>query len=343
MATGVPGTLRGYWGSMLERLRGRARWLDTTLDVHARVGAVGGGAQAAAIALSGFLSLFPLLLVAVAVVGVTSSADQAFTADVIDRLGLTGDAAGLVTDAISSAESTRATASVVGLTGLVWSGLGVVGSLAAASNAVWQTAGGGLLDRVRGLVWLAGAGAMLICSLALSAAVGLLPALLAPLPPLLGVGLDVVLFLWTFTILAPPGVGWRSQVRGAIVAGIGFGVAKLAAGLVLAGSVASNSALYGGLGVVFAVLGWLTLCGRLVIYAMAANVVLYEARRGTLTVGIEVPHLEGVEPVAADRGGAVVTESGDTESGDTESGDTESGDTESGDTEAPGPSVTGRA
>lgn len=292
---------------MLERLRGRARWLDTLLDIHARVGAIGGGAQAAAIALAGFLSLFPLLLVAIAVIGATSSADAAFTSDLIDRLGLTGDAAGLVTDAISSAESTRATASVVGLVGLVWSGLGVVGALSAASNAVWQTVGRGLVDKLQGLVWLAGAGALLICSLGLSAAAGLLPALLAPLPPLAGVALDVGLFLWTFTTLGSQQIGWRRQLPGALVAGVGFGVLKLAAGLVLAGSVASNSALYGSLGVVFAVLGWLALCGRLVVYAMATNVVCYEAARGTVTVDIEVPRVDGVVPVAADRGGAALT------------------------------------
>ena len=48
-----------------------------------------------------------------------------FAAEVVDQLGLEGKAADQVTDAIDTAQGSRRTASVVGLVGLAWAGLGV--------------------------------------------------------------------------------------------------------------------------------------------------------------------------------------------------------------------------
>jgi len=69
--------------------------------------------------------------------------------------------------------------------------------------------------------------------------------------------------------------------------------------------VASSSALYGSIGVVFAILAWLALASRLVVYASALNVVRHEQRHGTVTVEIRVPRLAGEVPLRATRGGAV--------------------------------------
>ena len=49
--------------------RARWPWLDRRLRVHERFGEIGGGPLSSSIALATFLSLFPLLLVAIAVVG----------------------------------------------------------------------------------------------------------------------------------------------------------------------------------------------------------------------------------------------------------------------------------
>ena len=60
-------------------------------------------------------------------------------------------------DTIATAEESRRAASVVGFVGLLWSGLGLVGSLQTACNAAWQVQGRGLLDKLFALRWLAGA------------------------------------------------------------------------------------------------------------------------------------------------------------------------------------------
>ena len=63
---------------MFDRLCERFPWLRTPLAVHQRVGDVGGGPLSSSIALAGFLSLFPILLVAIAVVGFVAAGQTDF-------------------------------------------------------------------------------------------------------------------------------------------------------------------------------------------------------------------------------------------------------------------------
>jgi hypothetical protein len=56
-------------------------------------------------------------------------------------------------------------------------------------------------------------------------------------------------------------------------------------------------------GVVFALLGWLLLFGRLVVYAAVVEVLMWEGRHGTVQLTIEAPARPGVAPVGATRAG----------------------------------------
>jgi uncharacterized BrkB/YihY/UPF0761 family membrane protein len=85
----------------------------------------------------------------------------------------------------------------------------------------------------------------------------------------------------------------------------GFEVLKVVGGVLVPRAVAGSSALYGSLGVVFAVLAWLLLYARLIVYGAVLNVVRYEAGAGTVTVEIEVPRIAGEVPLSTNRGGAV--------------------------------------
>src|SRR5262245_42312786 len=139
------------WG--VERLR-RLPIVRSFLPVHERVSAVGGGPLASSIALGGFVSLFPLLLVGVAVLGFVSAGDTDFPSRVVEQLGLEGRAADQVVEIIDTAEQSRRAASVVGLIGLVWAGLGVAGALENALNATWQVQGRGITSRLVAVAWL---------------------------------------------------------------------------------------------------------------------------------------------------------------------------------------------
>jgi membrane protein len=210
-----------------------------------------------------------------------------------------------VQDAIATAEESRQAASIIGLAGLLWSGLGVVGSLQTALNAVWQVKGRGLSDRLVAFRWLLGAGALFLATAALGPLLRVLPGPVKPLSILLGLVLSTALFLWTYTSLGNSHVGWRAHLPGAVLVALGFEVLKTVGAVYVPRAVASSSALYGSLGVVFAVLAWLLLYGRLIVYGAVVNVLRWEDQAGTVTVDLEVPRVAGEVPLTATRGGAV--------------------------------------
>ncbi len=291
----------------LARWRARWRWLDAVLRVTDRFGAIGGGPLSSSIALATFVSLFPLLLVIIAIVGFVSSARSDFAFQLIDDLGLRGTAAQTMRDALSTAEGSRKAASVVGLVGLLWSGLGVAGSVQTALNAAWQVQGRGLLDKAVALKWLVGAGLLFLSTAALGPVLRWAPGPAKPPTILLGVALTTVLFVWTYLALGNSHVGWRAHLPGALLVAVGFEALKAIGSIYVPRVVASSSALYGSLGVVFAVLAWLLVYGRLIVYGAVLNVVRYERVAGTVTAEIEVPRIEGEVPLTTTRGGAVET------------------------------------
>jgi membrane protein len=275
------------------------------MAVNERFNAVGGGPLSSSIALAAFVSLFPLLLVIIAVLGFVSSGDSGFAVRLVHDLGLRGSTADTVRDALQSAEESRTAASIVGLLGLLWSGLGVVGSLQTALNTAWQVQGRGLRDKLVALRWLAGAGLLFLATAVLGPVLGLVPGVLKPLTIVVGLALTTVLFLWTYSALGNSHVGWRTHLPGAVLVAVGFEVLKAIGSIYVPRAVASSSALYGALGVVFALLAWLLLYGRLIVYGAALNVVRHEQGAGTVTAEIEVPRIDGEVPLTTTRGGAV--------------------------------------
>ena len=291
----------------LERLSPR-RYRPTrfALAIQDRYSELHGGELASAITLSAFLSLLPLLIVGIAVFGFFSAASSKDLAvETVSRLGLdtSSDTANLITEAIRTAESSRKAASAVGLAGLLWTGLGLVNALQYAWNTAWQVPGRGLRDKAVGLAWLGGAGVVFAGSFVLSAGAQLLPWYLAPLGIVAGLATGVGLWLWTAHTLPNRQVGWKPLLPGALLGAAGFEILKVVASFIVPRVVASSSDLYGPVGVVFAVLGWLLLFGRLVVYAAVVEVVLWEKRHGTVQLTLEAPARPGVAPVSATRAG----------------------------------------
>jgi membrane protein len=279
--------------------------LRTVIRVQRRYGELNGNYMASAVTLSSFLSIFPLLLFAVAVLGYFAAGSPDLAGSVVDKLGLTGDAARAVVDTIHTAERSRRTASIVGVVGLLWSGLGLVAALQYAINTSWQVTGRGWKDKLKGLAWLGGASLLFMGSFAVGAALNFLPGWLSPLNILVGLGLDLALWLWTMKALSNRDVGWKALLPGAVVGAVGFEALKLVGSVYVPRLVASSSALYGSLGVVFAILAWLLFFGRLIVYSTVVNVVRWEEDHGTVTVDLPVPKLPGQVPTQATRAGEV--------------------------------------
>jgi len=291
----------------LDALSERYRWLGVALKVQKRYREVKGSFLAAAVTLMGFISVFPLLLVGIAVVGFISSSSVDVSGDIISKMGLKDESARLVSNAIGKAEQSRKAASVIGLAGLLWSGLGLVGAVQQALNTTWQVEGRGLRDKLTGLVWLAGTGVLFAASFAITAAINFLPGIFAPLNVVVGLAIGVGMWLWMMKELPNHDVGWKALLPGAIFGAVGLEVLKLVGSICVPYLIKSSSGLYGSIGIVFGILVWLLFFGKLLVYASTLNVVLWEDKHGTVEVEVEMPRLPNSDQEGANRSGNAVT------------------------------------
>lgn len=294
----------------LRRLGEKYRWLGTTLDVQERYQECEGAVVAQSLTLTLFLSIFPLILVVTAVIGFITNGDPNVTGDLVSRFGLTGTAAETFRTAVSTAQHSRRSATLVGFAGLLLAALGIITGMKRAINRPWQIRGRGFRDYGGGVVWLVGGGVLLaVSSAGVGIALGILGTFGHFVAPILAAGVNTLFFWFTFMILGSVSVGARPLRPGAIAAGIGFELLTLVGTYYVPRTVASSSALYGSIGVVFAILAFLFLFARLVVYSSTLNVVLYEREKGTQTVPIEAPVLPGADVESADRAGIVQTAS----------------------------------
>ncbi len=298
---------------LLDKIAARLPFLKPVAAVQRRYGDVGGNHLAASFTLQAFLSIFPLILVGLAVLGFVSAHSHGVAGGItggqgdlagrlVEQLGLQGESAKMMTDAVHAAERSRKAASIVGFLGLLWSGLGLVAALQFAYNSVWQVKDRGMKDKAFGLLWLGGAAVLFVGGAAATTALRWLPGFLAPVGILVTFLVSVGLWLWTLRVLPNTKLPWRALLPGALLGAIGLEVLKAVGAYYVPKAVASSSQLYGSLGIVFAVLAWLLLFGRLVVYSAVLNVVRYEKSEGTLQAVIEAPPVPDVRPVA-DRSG----------------------------------------
>lgn len=303
---------------MKEKLRALGRrwpWLGRALDVQDRFSEINGRSATSAITISVFIAIFPLLLVAIAIIGYLASGDQEIPSRVIDNLGLTGSTAETMRDAIATASDSKRTASVVGLAGLAWSGSGVAVALQQGVRTPWQQRSKGIKDRLLGITFLVLGGIGFAAAIALGGVLNFLPdevpkAVVAVAAIAVGVAAEIGLFWWMFVSLGTRRVTPRDLLPGAIAAGIGFEILKLVGTVYVPQLVAKSSSLYGPLGIVFAILAWLAIFARLIVYCSTLNAVRFEAREGTMELTLYAPRFADVEPIGATRGGVVLTADG---------------------------------
>jgi membrane protein len=275
----------------------RMRVIGPVLRVQQRYSELRGNNLAASVAFQVFVSIFPLMLVIVGIAGIVShSSDVDVAGRIVGNLGLTGESADAIRNAVEAAEENRNATAPLGLLGLLWSGLGLVNALQYACNQVWQVEERGLKDKAVGLLWLGGAVVLFVATSAVTAVLNWLPGAAAPVGIAVGLTVNLLLWLWTFKVLPNRDLPWAALLPGAAVGAVGMEVLKLVGGIYVPRAVDSSSALYGSLGVVFAVLGWLLVFSRLVLYATVVNVTRWERRVGTVRTTIEVPGGREIQP-----------------------------------------------
>jgi membrane protein len=266
------------------RARGKAPWLDHLVQAGQRYGADQGNQLAAAVTYFSFLSLFPLLLLTVSVLGFVLAGHPDLTARVIK--GISDALPGQSKDAINGAIHSRKAVGLIGLLGLLYAGLGWVGNLRTAIRTVWHqnvNAGNIVTSKLNDLLILAGLGLALIASVAISgvgnAATSFVTRTLS-LAGVPGIGVitrvvtiaiamaaNVVIFLYLFVRLPRVQTPWRRSIKGAVFAAVGFEILKMIGAFYVARTTRNATATYGALGVVIGALVWINLVCRFVIFA----------------------------------------------------------------------------
>jgi len=239
---------------------------DWLRELQHRYNAIHGPSLASGITLYGFLALFALLILAVAVVGLFANNDGQFAANVVKNLGITGEAARTVTKTITSAQSSHQLASVVGVMGIIWLGTSFALVTAHAFDAAWNIPGEGLTTRGRGILWLLGMVALAVVALGATSLWALLPNFLSPIVLLISLGANTGLWMWTSWILPHRKMSWRVTLVPSFAAAVALEILKILGAYVVPRLVSSSSEIYGTLGVVFALLAWLLILGRIVVY-----------------------------------------------------------------------------
>lgn len=270
----------------LAAARERSRLFDHLISTFQHYGKVEGTVLAGAVTFFGFLSFFPILAIAFAVVGVITGAYPDAEDSVTKALtevfpGMIGKGEGKIDPA--SFEEAAATAGAIGLVTLLYTGLGWLSTLRRALQDVFEVprskAPNFVVGKLVDLVMLGVIGLVLVVSVAVSSATaGLVDRILDAvglddvtamyeLFTGVGVGLGLasstVMFYVAFRLLAKPAASSGALWRGALLAAIGFEVLKLAASYLI--TLTKDDPAFAVFGTALILLVWINYFSRLLL------------------------------------------------------------------------------
>jgi membrane protein len=308
--------------SFIARQRRQRPWFDHLVRAYEAFNDRYGNHYGAAITYFSVLSLFPLVMIAFAIVGFVLAGDPVALKNLQETItGAVPDGLDkIINDLIDEAIKQRGTVGIIGLLAAAYSGLGWMSNLRDALTAQWGIAHKDVpfLKRMRSdLLSLLGLGLALAVSFGLTAAGSGLGSLLLGWLGLdddawavfllrvativLAVAANWVVFIWVLSRLPREKVSARSAVRGAIAAAIGFEILKQAATLFLAGVTSSPA------GVVFGpIIGLLIFANLVARFLLFITAWTATAQENVLAAAPEPPPPAVIRPVMQVRGGPTV-------------------------------------
>lgn len=239
------------------------------------------GHQAALLAYFGFFSLFPLLLVAVTLLGMLLRNNPELQRRLLDsaltQFPIIGEEIGKNVRGLATAGAGL----VIGIAGALWGGLGGLKALQNAMDHVWdipvRRRANTIRQVVRALMMLgillvfAGVSTGLSGLGAVAQSLGLFG---RALTLTLGAAVNFSIFLIIFKLMTVADVSWRDVLPGAVVAGVGWSVLQTVGNFLVERQLSNASELYGFFGIVLGLLSWMYLGAQLTLYAAEINVVL---------------------------------------------------------------------
>jgi membrane protein len=276
----------------VKRLLG-LRWVRLGLAVQKRGGEDAVGPRAAALAFFAFLSLFPLLLVGLSVIGSFLSPKD--TAEIVRSVAETVPGLeGIVDRNLRILLRSGATIGILGLIGLAWTASGAASSARQALADVFRTPKPNILHGrlepfgIMVLLGLIGVVSIAVTTTASSwSSGGPLGVVIRVLALLLTMGIDFGFLSLAYWLLTPRGgPKWAEHAPGAILMTIAWTAIKVLGSWYATRVVVRSSALYGAIGGVFGLLIILQLTATAFLYCAELTAVLLEepgGRRRTAT------------------------------------------------------------
>jgi membrane protein len=310
----IKDTASGTWTNIKRRFP----WLAHVVNAYSHYTKQNGNYLAAAITFFSFLALFPLILLVVSVAGFVLAHDQSLLTKLTNSISshVPGSFGTTLHTAVNTAIQNRAGIGVVGLVGVLLSGLGWISNLRTAISAVWGVPvkkRNFISSKLANAAVLAGLGLAILVSLGLTAggtaATGvILKALslqhetgMGVLTRVIGIVLavagDVLIFGWMIIKLPDVDTPRRLNVKAALLASVGFEVLKVI-GSYYIGRV-SKSPTVSIFGSVVGVLLFIYLVARFLLYCVAWAATGFElvaAAEGTLAAGTAASDAVTPEP-----------------------------------------------
>jgi YihY family inner membrane protein len=272
-----------FWDRLhaFDRFQQRHRRLSFLVAVIKKFSDDQAGQLAALISYYAFVSLFPLLLVFVTVLGFILQNDPAERERILN--GALGQIP-LIRDQLKlHSLKGSPSALAIGVVGSLLAGMGITNAAQTALNTIWHVPikhrPNFLFARLRGLGMLAILGTMIIVSTVAAGFVGAAShgALAVVAGIVVALALNLATFLLAFKLLTAADVKWRDLLPGAITAAVLWQLLQLLGGYYVEHLLKRTSPLYGVFALVLGLLAWLYLGAQLTIFAAEINVV--RARR----------------------------------------------------------------
>jgi YihY family inner membrane protein len=242
-----------------------------------------GGRLVADLAHSAFISLFPLFLVLVTVLGLIASGDPPLRHHALDAVAKQLPVIGRELERnVPELRRSSVIGLIIGLIGLAWGTTGLAENAQHAMALVWNLPGParpGYFPRLgRSVIFIGvlGLGVCVATLLTGLSAYGHAAPVIVVLLELLAAVANVAMYLLSFRVLTPRAVPSRQLVPGAISGGIAWTVLQLLGGYFAHRYVNGNS-VYGVFATALGLLAWISLSLQVTVYSAEINVVL--ARR----------------------------------------------------------------
>jgi YihY family inner membrane protein len=267
----------------IDRAQQRHKAPGFIVGVVKKYGDDNGGVLAASLAHSAFVSVFPLLLILVTILGLIASVNPTVQDQVLDGIASQFPLIGnQLTGNIHALHRSSVIGLIVGVVGLIWGGMGFAQAGLFTMEQVWNLPGParpGYFPRLgRSVAFLGVLGAGVIATTLLTALgiYGSHPVIIVVGGELLAAVVNVGLYFAGFRVLTPKGIPSRSLAAGAVAGGAAW-TALQAIGTIVVSHFQHTNSVYGYFGTVLGLVAWLYLAVQISVYAAEINAVL--ARR----------------------------------------------------------------